>query len=122
MKIKKPAVPSASQLLWGAVTATLLICAVWLVSPFIKIDAADYLRAGKLGLRLAVGIFIFLIYAGKWSFDIFAPQGLSKKVSGLRAVGLIVFDLLLVVFIIFIVAQAATLFLQTGIAQDEQNY
>jgi len=47
MRIKKPAFPSTSQLIWGALTAALLICAVWLVSPFIKIEAADFLRAGN---------------------------------------------------------------------------
>jgi hypothetical protein len=122
MTTKKLTLPTIPNLIWGAITAAILLYAVWLVSPFFKIEAADYLRAAKLGLRLAVGISIFLIFAGKWSFDIFAPQGLAKKVSGIKAVGLIVFDLLLVVFIVFIVAQAASLYLQTGIAQDEANY
>ena len=120
-KIKLPKMPSTSQLLWGAFSTFVLAYAVWLVSPFIKIEPADYLRAGRLALRLGGGLFIFMIYAGKWSFDIFAPQGLAKRVSGLKSAGLIVFDLLLVAFMIFIVAQAATLFLQQGIAQDEQN-
>jgi hypothetical protein len=121
MKIKLPKMPSTSQILWGAFSTALLAYALWLVYPFIKIEPADYLRAGKLGLRLIGGLFIFMIYAGKWSFDIFAPQGLAKRVSGPKAVGLIVFDLLLVVFMIFIVAQAATLFFQNGVAQDAQN-
>ncbi len=121
MKIKPIKMPSTSQIVWGAFSASLLAFAVWLVSPFFRIEPADYLRAGKLALRLAGGLFIFMIYAGKWSFDIFAPQGLAKRVSGLKSVALIVFDLLLVCFMIFIVAQAANLFLQQGIAQDEQN-
>jgi hypothetical protein len=120
-KIKWPAMPSTSQILWGAFSAAVFGYALWLVSPFFKIEPADYLRAGKLALRLAGGLFIFMIYAGKWSFDIFAPQGLAKKVSGLKSAGLIIFDLLLVCFMIFIVAQAANLFLQNGIAQDEKN-
>lgn len=121
MKIKLPPMPTTSQLFWGIFSAALLAFAVWLVSPFIKIEPADYLRAGQLALRLGGGLLIFMIYAGKWSFDIFAPQGLAKRVSGLKSAGLIVFDLLLVAFMIFIVAQAATLFLQQGISQDEQN-
>ncbi|MCX6559374.1 MAG: hypothetical protein NTZ26_02560 [Candidatus Aminicenantes bacterium] len=120
-KIKWPAMPSTSQILWGAFSTLVLAYGFWLVSPFFKIEPADYLRAGKLALRLAGGLFIFMIYAGKWSFDIFAPQGLAKKVSGLKSAGLIIFDLLLVCFMIFIVAQAASLFLQNGIAQDEKN-
>ena len=121
MALKKLKLPTVPQFLWGAFSAALLLYAVWLVSPFFKIESSDYLRAGKLGLRLAVGITIFLIYAGKWSFDIFAPQGLAKKVSGIKAAALIVFDLLLVVFIVFIVAQAASLYLQSGIDKDEAN-
>ena len=121
MIFKKLKRPTTSQIIGGAFSAVLLIFAVWLVSPFFHIDRSDYLRAGKLGIRLFVGLTIFLIYAGKWSFDIFSPQGLAKKVSGIKSVGLILFDLLLVVFIVFIVAQAASLYLQTGIDQDKAN-
>ena len=47
-KIKLPKMPSTSQLLWGAFSTFVLAYAVWLVSPFIKIEPADYLRAGRL--------------------------------------------------------------------------
>jgi hypothetical protein len=120
-KIKWPAMPSTSQILWGAFSTLLLAYGFWLVSPFFKIEPADYLRAGKLALRLAGGLFIFMIYAGKWAFDVFSPQGLAIRVSRFKTTVLIVFDLFLVCFMIFIVAQAANLFLQNGIAQDEKN-
>ena len=104
-----------------AVSALLLITAVWLVSPFIKIEASDYVHAARNGLRLAVGLTILMIYLGKWAFDVLAPQGLAKKASGVKAVGLIVLNLLLLGFIIFVIVQAMGLFFQTSLNQDAVN-
>jgi len=104
------------------VSAALLIFAIWLVSPFLKIDASDYDKMSENGLRLAIGLMIFIIFLGKWAFDVFAPQGLAKRVSGIGTVLLIVGNLALVSFIIFIVAQAAALFLRSAVPQDAVNF
>ena len=109
------------RLFWLAVNATFLFLAFGLVSPFLKIDASDYGRGSELGLRLALGLLIFIMFVGKWSFDVFSPQGLAKKVSRLKTAALIAFNLFVVSFIIFIVAQAAALYLQSGINQDAAN-
>lgn len=100
----------------------LLVTAVWLVSPFIKIDASDYEHAARNGLRLAVGLTMLIIYLGKWAFDVLAPQGLAKKASGLKAVGLIVLNLFLLGFLIFVIVQAMGLYFQTSLAQDQTNF
>jgi hypothetical protein len=102
--------------------AFFLFVAFWLLSPFIKIEPSDYMSASKLALRFAFGILILLIYSGKWAFDVFAPQGLAKRVSGVKTAGLIIFNLIVVCYIIFIVFQAASLFLQWGVNQDEANF
>jgi|GEM_PF-548861 len=110
---------SPAGLVWGVVHLFILVFAVWLVSPLIVIDASDYLVKNSYGLRLALGLLIFLIYIGKWSFDIFAPQGLARKVSRLRSFALVLYIIIVVSFMIYIVAQAAALFLRSGIQQDE---
>jgi hypothetical protein len=109
------------RLFWLAVNATFLFLAFGLVSPFLKIDASDYGRASEYGLRLALGLLIFIMFVGKWSFDVFSPQGLSRKVSRIKTAALIAFNLFVVSFIIYIVAQAAALYLQSGINQDNAN-
>ena len=119
MKIKNM---TREKILGTAASAFFLILAFWLVSPFIKIEPSDYAHAATNGFRLAVGLLIFILYSGKWAFDAFAPQGLAKRVSGIRATWLIVFNLLIVCFIILIIAHAAALFLQSGINQDAANF
>jgi len=108
-----------ARIFWGAVHLLVLAFAVWLVSPLIVITASDYLVKNSYGLRLALGLLIFIIYVGKWSFDVFAPQGLARKVSRLKTAALILYILVVVSFMIYIVAQAAALYLQSGIDQDE---
>jgi len=110
---------SPTGIVWGVVHLLILIFAVWLVSPLIVIDASDYLVKNSYGLRLALGLLIFIMYIGKWSFDVFAPQGLARKVSRLRSFALVLYILVVVSFMIYIVAQAAALFLRSGIQQDE---
>jgi len=105
-----------------ALTVALLTTAVGLVSPFFKIDASDYDKMSENGVRLAVGLMIFIIFLGKWAFDVFAPQGLAKRVSGIASVLLVVANLALVSFVIFIIAQAASLFLRTAVPQDAVNF
>jgi hypothetical protein len=119
--------PSASsrklpgKFLWPGVHFLILMFAVWLVSPLIVITPSDYLVKNSYGLRLALGLLIFIMYIGKWSFDVFAPQGLAYKVSRLWSVALVIYILIVVSFMIFIVAQAASLYLQTGISKDEAD-
>jgi hypothetical protein len=104
------------------VTVAFLGTALWLVSPFLKIDASDYYKMSENGLRLAAGLMIFIMYLGKWAFDVFAPQGLAKRVSGLATVALIIGNLALLSFVIFIIAQAAALYLHTAVPQDAVNF
>ncbi len=106
---------------WGSAHVLVMLFAVWMVSPLIVITPSDYLVKNSYGLRLAFGLMIFIMYVGKWSFDVFAPQGLARKVSRIRTIALIAYILLVVSFMIFIVAQAASLYLQSGIDQDESN-
>ena len=110
-----------TRFIWGAAHLLVLMFAVWLVSPLIVITPSDYLVKNSYGLRLALGLMIFIMYVGKWSFDVFAPQGLARKVSNVRSIGLIAYILVVVSFMIFIVAQAASLYLQSGIKQDNAN-
>jgi len=95
-----------------------LLVAVWLLWPFVKIDASDYPHAGSSFYRLAFGLMILIIYLGKLTFDALSPQGLARKVSNLKALGLLLFGLLITAFIIYVVIQAGALFLQNAARQD----
>jgi hypothetical protein len=110
---------SSAKFFWGVVHLLVLAFAVWLVSPLIVITTSDYLVKNSYGLRLALGLLVFIMYVGKWSFDVFAPQGLARKVSRLKTAALIIYILVVISFMIYIVAQAAALYLQSGIDQDE---
>ncbi|HOL46106.1 MAG TPA: hypothetical protein PK100_06520 [Candidatus Saccharicenans sp.] len=90
-----------------------LAIAFWLVYPFIRLDQADYTRANILVYRLAVGITILLVMLGKMGFDIFFPQGMARKVSGLKSVMFIIFGIIILAFVVFIIIQAGSLFLGT---------
>lgn len=105
-----------------ALSGLLLVAAVWLVSPFIKIDASDFVHSGRNALRLAIGVTILMIYLGKWAFDVLAPQGLARKASSFKAVGLLVLNILLLGFLVFIIVQAMGVFFQTSLNQDQTNF
>jgi len=113
--------PAPEKWLWPAIHFLVLMFGVWLVSPFIVITPSDYLAKNTFGLRLALGLLIFIIYVGKWTFDVLAPQGLAGKVSRIRLAALILFIFIVVSFMIFVVAQAAALYLKEGIQQDAAN-
>jgi hypothetical protein len=113
---------TTGKLVGLVVTGALLATAVWLVSPFVKIDPSDFYRMSQNGLRLAAGLMIFIIYLGKWAFDVFAPQGLAKPVSGVKATALVVANLALLIFVIFIIAQAASLYLRTAVSQNAPDF
>jgi hypothetical protein len=102
-------------------TVIAILFAVWLVSPFIKIDRSDYAQRNILGYRLALGLLIMLLFVGKWAFDALAPQGLARKVSNVKAVALILLSMLIMGFIVFIVAQATVLFLKTAAQENQQQ-
>jgi len=103
-------------------SALILITAIWLVSPFIKIDASDFINSGRNALRLAIGLTILIIYLGKWAFDVLAPQGLARKASTIKAVGLLVLNILLLAFLVFIIVQAMGVYFQTSLTQDQTNF
>ncbi len=103
------------------ITVLLVIFAVWLVSPFIRIDRSIYGQGNILGYRLALGITIMIIFIGKWMFDALAPQGLARPVSNTRGILLIVLSLVLTGFIVYVVAQATVLFLKTSAEEQQQQ-
>lgn len=98
-----------------------LSIAAWLLFPFIKIDSADYAGADSAVYRLAIGLMILLFYVGKWFFDVLSPQGLGHRVSNTRAVLLVVLCLVILAFVIFIVIQAGSLYIQSAAQQDTSN-
>ena len=102
-----------------ALTAGFLLAAVWLLSPYFKIDAADYAHPGTNVIRLFAGLLILLLQLGQIAFDLLAPQGLARKVSGLQGAIVLVFGVLLLALIVFSVAQAAALYLSTAASMDQ---
>lgn len=97
-----------------SLTIILILFAVWLVSPFFTLEAADAERGRENGYRLALGLLILLILVGKWFFDVLAPQGLARKVSNAKAIALMALSIGILGFIVFIIARAASLYLSTA--------
>jgi hypothetical protein len=110
---------SKDQIQRFVITAAVLLFAVWLVSPFIKIGPEDYTHPQLNVYRLSLGILILLSILGKLAFDIFFPQGVARKVSTMRSVVLLVYAFLILVFILYIIVQAASLYLQTSDRLDQ---
>jgi len=105
-----------------SVTALVLLLAVWLVSPFFRIDASDE-AAGKINsYRLFLGLTIMILFVGKSLWDVLAPQGLAKKVSNVKAVALVGLAIVVMGFIVFTVARAAAFYLGSAIAVDAQQF
>jgi len=102
------------------ITVALMMFAVWLVWPFVRIDRSIYAQGNIIGYRLALGLTIMIIFIGKSMFDALAPQGLARPVSNTRGILLIVFSLILTGFVVYVVAQATVLFLKTS-AQEQQQ-
>jgi cytochrome b561 len=105
-----------------SMTALVLLFAIWLVSPFFRIDASDE-AAGKINsYRLALGLTIMILFVGKSLWDVLAPQGLAKKVSNAKAIALVGLAIFVMGFIVFTVARAAAYYLGSAIAVDAQQF
>jgi hypothetical protein len=102
--------------------ALVLLFALWLVSPFFRLDASDE-AAGKINsYRLALGLTVMILFVGKSLWDVLAPQGLAKKVSNVKAVALVGLAIVVMGFIVFTVARAAAYYLGSAIAVDAQQF
>ena len=112
----------AKKALAISVTVLVLLLAVWLVSPFFRLDASDE-AAGKInGYRLALGLTVMILFVGKSLWDVLAPQGLAKKVSNVKAIALVGLTIVVMGFIVFTVARAAAFYLGSAIAVDAQQF
>src|SRR4030042_5412999 len=99
-----------------SLTALVLLFAVWLVSPFFRLDASDE-AAGRInGYRLALGLTVMILFVGKSLWDVLAPQGLAKKVSNVKAIALVGLTIVVMGFVVFTVARAAAYYLDSSIA------
>ena len=105
-----------------SVTALVLLIAVWLVSPFFRIDASDEANGKINSYRLALGLTVMILFVGKSLWDVLAPQGLAKKVSNVKAVALVGLAIVVMGFIVFTVARAAAYYLGSSIAADAQQF
>ena len=86
--------------------ALVLLFALWLVSPFFRLDASDE-AAGKINsYRLALGLTVMILFVGKSLWDVLAPQGLAKKVSNAKAIALVGLAIVVMGFIVLTVARA----------------
>jgi len=104
-------IDSDNALGW-AVNTVAVASAVWLLSPFLTIDASDARHPNAYVYRLALGLMILVMYLGKLAFDVLAPQGLARRVSNIKAAAIIVFGMLILGFLVYIVFQAGTLYLE----------
>lgn len=95
-----------------AVNTVAIASAVWLLAPFLTIDASDARHPNAYVYRLALGLMILVLYLGKLAFDFFAPQGLAYRVSNVKAVAIIAFGMLILGFLVYIVFQAGVLYLE----------
>jgi len=105
-----------------AVTALVLIFAVWLVSPFFRLTEETEAHGRINSYRLFFGLMIMLGFVGKTLWDVLAPQGLAKKVSNTKAIALIALVVLVMGFVIFTVARAISVFLSSSLANDASQF
>jgi hypothetical protein len=110
------------QALAVSLTALVLLFAVWLVSPYFRIDKADEAAGTITGYRLFLGLMIMLGFVGKSLWDVLAPQGLARRASSAKAIALIALAIIITGFIIFTVARATSYYLDASIAVDAENF
>ena len=103
-----------------ALTALVIIFAVWLVSPFFVLDESDDSRINSY--RLFFGLMIMIGFVGKSLWDVLAPQGLAKKVSNTKAIILIALIIVVLGFVVFTVARAVSFYLGSAVASDASQF
>ncbi len=105
-----------------ALTALVLIFAVWLVSPFFHLTDRTEAQGRINSYRLFFGLMIMIGFVGKTLWDVLAPQGLAKKVSSAKAIALIALAVVVMGFIVFTVARALSVFLNSAMASDASQF
>jgi hypothetical protein len=65
---------------------------------------------------------IMIGFVGKSLWDVLAPQGLARKVSNVKAIALIALIIVVMGFIVFTIARAVSVYLNSSIAVDSANY
>ena len=105
-----------------ATTVFVLIFAVWLVSPFFHLTDKTEAHGRINSYRLFFGLMIMIGFVGKTLWDVLSPQGLAKKVSNTKAIALIALAILVMGFVVFTVARAISVFLESSIARDAANF
>jgi len=111
----KKALPAAG-------TALVLLFSVWLVSPFFRLTASTESRGRINGYRLFFGLMLMIGFVGKSLWDVLAPQGLARKVSSAKAVALVGLVIVVLGFIVFTIARALSIYLDSSIAVDAANF
>lgn len=106
----------------AVVTAVVLLFAVWLVSPFFKLEASDEASGRINSYRLFFGLMIMIGFVGKSLWDVLAPQGLAHKVSSAKAAVLVALIIVVLGFVVFTIARALAFYLDSAIAIDSANY
>jgi hypothetical protein len=105
-----------------ALNALVLIFAVWLVSPFFHLTAQTEAMGRINSYRLFFGLMIMIGFVGKTLWDVLSPQGLAKKVSNAKAIALIGLAIAVMGFVVFTIARAISMFLESSLAQDAANF
>jgi hypothetical protein len=104
------------------VTALVLLFAVWLVSPFFRLTGATEAHGRINSYRLFFGLMIMIGFVGKSLWDVLAPQGLARKVSSAKAAVLVALIVVVLGFIVFTIARALSIYLDSSIAVDAANF
>lgn len=105
-----------------ALTALVLIFAVWLVSPFFRLTDETEAHGAVNSYRLFIGLMIMIGFVGKSLWDVLAPQGLAKKVSNAKAIALVALAVIVMGFVVFTVARALSFYLDSSIASDASQF
>lgn len=110
------------KILPAAVTAVVLLFAVWLVSPLFRLTAATEAHGRINTYRLFFGLMIMIGFVGKSLWDVLAPQGLARKVSSAKAAALVALIIVVLGFVVLTVARALSVYLDTAITTDAANF
>ncbi len=110
------------KILVVVLTALVLLFALWLVSPFFRLDASDEANGRINSYRLFLGLMIMIGFVGKSLWDVLAPQGLARKVSSAKAIAVVALAIIVMGFIVFTVARALSFYLDSAITSDAAQF
>lgn len=92
------------------ITVGLWIVTAWLLYPLVVLESLRAVSVRQYMYRCGLGILIMLILFGRNVFDMFMPQGYSRKASTLISVLLMIYTVFIGGTIVYMVSRLIVLY------------